>query len=45
MSDEVAEGPPAKNPAAGFSGNIVNFERPKFKARPENRLEALKTFK
>ena len=45
MSDEEAEGAPVQNPAAHFSGNIMNFERPKFNARQENRLEALKVFK
>jgi len=45
MSDEEAEGPPAQNPAAHFSGNIMNFERQKFNARQEKRLEALKAFK
>ena len=45
MVDEEAEGAPAQNPAAHFSGNIMNFERPKFNARQENRLEALKAFK
>ena len=45
MSEEEAEGAPAQNPAAHFSGNIMNFERPKFNARQENRLEALKAFK
>ena len=45
MSDEEAEGAPVQNPAAHFSGNIMNFERPKFNARQENRLEALKAFK
>ena len=45
MSDEEAEGSPVQNPAAHFSGNIMNFERPKFNARQENRLEALKAFK
>ena len=40
MSDEEAEGAPAQNPAAHFSGNIMNFERPTFNARQENRLEA-----
>ena len=44
MSDEEGEGP-APNPAAHFSGNIMNFERPKFNARQENCLEALKAFK
>ena len=45
MVDEEAEGTPAQNPAAHFSGNIMNFERPKFNARQENRLEALKALK
>ena len=45
MSDEEAEGAPAQNPAAHFSGNVMNFERPKFNARQENRLQALKAFK
>ena len=45
MSDEEAEGAPPQNPAAHFSGNIKSFERPKFNARQENRLEALKAFK
>ena len=47
MSEEEAEGAPAQtqNPAAHFSGNILNFERPKFNARQEYRLEALKAFK
>ena len=45
MSDEEAEGAPVQNPAVHFSGNIMNFERPKFNARQENRLEALKAFK
>ena len=40
MSDEEAEGAPAQNPAAHFSGNIMSFERPKLDARQENRLEA-----
>ena len=44
MYDEEAEGP-AQNPAAHFSGNIMTFVRPKFNARRENRLEALKAFK
>ena len=35
MSDEEAVGAPAQNPAAHFSGNIMNFERPKFNARQE----------
>ena len=45
MSDEEAEGAPAQNPGAHFSGNIANFEQPKFNARQENCLEALKAFK
>ena len=45
MSDEEAEGASAENPAAHFSGNIMNFERPNFNTRQENRLEALKAFK
>ena len=45
MSDEEADGAPVQNAAAHFSGNIMNFERPKFNARQENRLEALKAFK
>ena len=45
MSDEEADGAPVQNTAAHFSGNIMNFERPKFNARQENRLEALKAFK
>ena len=45
MSDEEAEGAPAQNPGAHFSGNITNFEQPKFNARHENCLEALKAFK
>jgi len=45
MSDKEAEAAPAQNPAAHFSGNIMNFERPMFNGRQENRLEALKAFK
>ena len=45
MSDEEAEGAPVQNPAAHFSGNIMNFEQPKFNAHQENRLKALKAFK
>ena len=45
MSDEEADGAPVQNAAAHFSGNIMNFKRPKFNARQENRLEALKAFK
>ena len=37
---------PALTQNAGFfTGNIMNFERPKFNAQQENRLEALKVFK
>ena len=45
MSEQEAEGAPAQNPAAHFSGNIMNFEQTKFNARQENRLGALKVFK
>ena len=45
MVDKEAEGAPAQNPAAHFSGNIINFEQPKFNACQENRLKALKAFK
>ena len=45
MSDEEADGAPVQNTAAYFFGNIMNFERPMFNARQENRLEALKAFK
>ena len=45
MSEEEADSAPAQNPAPHFSGNIMHFERPKFNARQENRLEALKAFK
>ena len=45
MVDQEAEGAPAQNPAARFPGNVINCERPKFNARQENRLEALKAFK
>ena len=38
------DGAPAHDPGH-FTGNIMNFERPKFNARQENRLEALKAFK
>ena len=33
MSDEEAERAPAQNHATHFSGNIMNFELPKFNAR------------
>ena len=45
MSDEETEAAPIQNPAAHFSGNIMNFQRPKFNARLENRHEAIKAFK
>ncbi|PFX14760.1 Transposon Ty3-G Gag-Pol polyprotein [Stylophora pistillata] len=45
MVEEEAEDAPAQNPADHFAGNIMNFERPKFNARQENHLEALKAFK
>ena len=45
MSDEEADMAPVQNAAAHFSGNIMSFERRKFNARQENRLEALKAFK
>ena len=35
---------PSPNPEI-FTGNIMNFEQPKFNAQQENRLEALKCFK
>ena len=37
---------PALTQNAGFfTGNIMNFDRPKFNAQQENRLEALIVFK
>ena len=48
MSDKGSEehAPPALTPNPGFfTGNIMNFERPKFNAQQENHLEALKAFK
>ena len=47
MSEEGAEAAaPAQDQNQGFfTGNIMNFERPKFDFRQENRLEALKAFK
>ena len=45
MSDEEADMAPVQNAAAHFSGNIMNFERPKFNARQGNFLEALKALK
>ena len=47
MSEEGAEAAaPAQDQNQGFfTGNIMNFERPKFDSRQENRLEALKAFK
>ena len=45
MSHEGAnEGAPAQA-QGNFTGNIMNFERPKFDSKQENRLEALKAFK
>ena len=41
---EVAEAVPARN-AGVFTGNIMNFERPKLNPRLENRLEAIRAFK
>ena len=45
MSNEGDEDAPAQHRADHFSGNIMNFERPKFNARQENRIKALKAFK
>ena len=47
MSEEGAEAAaPAQDQNQGFfTGNIMNFERPMFYSRQENRLEALKAFK
>ena len=45
MVDKEAEGSLAQNPAAHFSGNIMNFKQPKLNAHQENCLEALKAFK
>ena len=45
MSEEEAKVAPAQNPAAYFSGNIMNFERLKFNACQEKRFETLKAFK
>ena len=45
MVDEEAEGAPAQNTAAHFSGNIMNFEQLKLNAHQEDCLEALKAFK
>ena len=47
MSEEGAEAAaPAQDQNQGFfTGNIMNFERPKFDSRRKNRLEALKAFK
>ena len=44
MSDEGAEAAPAQN-TGFFTGNIMNFERPKFNRRLENRLVAIRAFK
>ena len=43
MSDEGAEAAPAQN-TGFFTGNIMNFERPKFNRRLENRLVAIRAF-
>ena len=43
MSEEGAEAAPAHN-AGFFTGNIMNFERPKFNRRLENRLVAIRAF-
>ena len=43
MSEEGAEAAPAQN-AGFFTGNIMNFERPKFNRRLENRLVAIRAF-
>ena len=47
MSEGGAEAAaPAQDQSQGFfTGNIMNFGRPKFDSRRENRLEALKAFK
>ena len=47
MSEEGAEAAaPAQDQNQGFfTGNIMNFERPKFDFRQKSRLEALKAFK
>ena len=41
---EVAAAVPARN-AGVFTGNIMNFERPKFNPRLENPMEAIRAFK
>ena len=43
MSEEGAEAAPAQN-AGLFTGNIMNFERPTFNRRLENRLVAIRVF-
>ena len=43
MLEEGAEAAPAQN-AGFFTGNIMNFERPKFNRRLENRLVAIRAF-
>ena len=47
MSEEGAKAAaPAQDQNQGFfTGNFMNFERPMFDFRQENRLEALKAFK
>ena len=44
MSEDENEGTPAQNPGH-FTGNIMNFERPKFDSRQENGLESQKALK
>ena len=44
MSEEAAEAAPAQN-TRFFTGKTMNFERPKFNPRLENRLEAITAFK
>ena len=43
MSDEEAERAPAQNPATHFSGNIMNFELPKFNARQGKSPRSIKS--
>ena len=45
MSEEAAEAAPAQNAGFFFTGNRMNFERPKFNPHPENRLEAIRALK
>ena len=44
MSEEGTETAPAQNEGF-FTGNKMNFERPKFNRRLENRLVATRAFK